>query len=90
MVEEASVYQVNEVINVTSARVKCQGERCGETQGKAEGGSNVGNGEVDVLKASGYPMGHPLIYLNINNEDGIKCPYCSRHFILVEKEGKSL
>ncbi len=30
----------------------------------------------------GGALGHPLVYLNMGDEDEIVCPYCSRHFVL--------
>ncbi len=29
----------------------------------------------------GGALGHPLVYLNMGDEDEIYCPYCSRHFV---------
>jgi uncharacterized Zn-finger protein len=29
-------------------------------------------------------LGHPLVYLNMEDEGQIICPYCSRQFVLVE------
>ncbi|MBM3632819.1 MAG: zinc-finger domain-containing protein [Alphaproteobacteria bacterium] len=29
-------------------------------------------------------LGHPLVYLNMGDEDQVSCPYCSRVFMLVE------
>ena len=29
----------------------------------------------------GDELGHPTIYLDISNKDGILCPYCSKHFV---------
>ncbi|HSO42731.1 MAG TPA: zinc-finger domain-containing protein [Rhodospirillales bacterium] len=29
----------------------------------------------------GGALGHPLVYLNMGDEDEIACPYCSRHFV---------
>ncbi|AIL65491.1 hypothetical protein NOVO_05620 [Rickettsiales bacterium Ac37b] len=26
-------------------------------------------------------VGHPLIYLNMGNNDQVMCPYCSRQFV---------
>lgn len=36
-----------------------------------------------VIKCDGEagPLGHPLIYLNLEKEDSVTCPYCSRYFI---------
>lgn len=30
---------------------------------------------------SNNTIGHPLIYLNMGNNDEIICPYCSRQFV---------
>jgi uncharacterized Zn-finger protein len=32
----------------------------------------------------GGALGHPLVYLNLGDDDEILCPYCSRHFALKE------
>ena len=32
----------------------------------------------------GGPLGHPLVYLKIGAAGEIVCPYCSRHFVLVD------
>jgi uncharacterized Zn-finger protein len=29
-------------------------------------------------------LGHPMVYLNMGEEGQVTCPYCSRHFVLVE------
>jgi uncharacterized Zn-finger protein len=36
-----------------------------------------------VIKCDGGagPLGHPLIYLNLENEGKIICPYCSKCFV---------
>ncbi len=36
----------------------------------------------------GGPLGHPMVYLHLNNQGQVTCPYCSRHYML--KEGASL
>lgn len=37
----------------------------------------------DVISCDGgnLPFGHPKIYLNLNPEGQIVCPYCSQRFI---------
>lgn len=32
-------------------------------------------------QGNGVAAGHPLIYLNIGDNNTIECPYCSRKFI---------
>jgi uncharacterized Zn-finger protein len=32
----------------------------------------------------GGALGHPLVYLHIDDAGGIVCPYCSRRFVLKE------
>jgi len=32
----------------------------------------------------GGPLGHPLVYLRIEREGEVVCPYCSRRFVLAE------
>ena len=32
----------------------------------------------------GGSLGHPKVYLAIGNVSEITCPYCSRHYVLVE------
>ncbi len=34
----------------------------------------------------GGSLGHPKVYLEMGNVSDIKCPYCSRHYVLVEEE----
>lgn len=42
--------------------------------------------EVEALEVScdgGTPaLGHPKVYLHVDAEDGVVCPYCSKHFVL--------
>ena len=33
----------------------------------------------------GGALGHPLIWLNIGEDNSVTCPYCSRHFIKIEE-----
>ncbi|NJO67663.1 MAG: zinc-finger domain-containing protein [Rhodospirillales bacterium] len=35
----------------------------------------------------GGALGHPLVYLKIDETREITCPYCSRHFVLTEGAG---
>jgi len=30
----------------------------------------------------GGPLGHPKVYLNLEKEGHIECPYCSRRYVL--------
>ena len=30
----------------------------------------------------GGPLGHPLVYLNLQPEGRVECPYCSRIYVL--------
>lgn len=32
----------------------------------------------------GGALGHPLVYLNLDKEGRVDCPYCGRRFILKE------
>lgn len=32
----------------------------------------------------GGPLGHPLVYLNMEKNRQVDCPYCSRRFVLKE------
>ncbi len=32
----------------------------------------------------GGPLGHPMVYLTINDGGETVCPYCSRRFVLAE------
>lgn len=32
----------------------------------------------------GGVLGHPLVYLHIEREGDVVCPYCSRRFVLAE------
>lgn len=35
----------------------------------------------------GGPLGHPLVYLRIEPEGEVVCPYCSKRFVLAEGIG---
>ena len=28
------------------------------------------------------PLGHPMVYLNLEAKGEVDCPYCGRHFVL--------
>ncbi len=47
--------------------------------------------EVDTMTVGcdggGGPLGHPMVYLNLEAKREIDCPYCGRHFVL--KTGKA-
>jgi len=30
----------------------------------------------------GGVLGHPLVYLNMENKGGVDCPYCGRKYVL--------
>ncbi len=55
--------------------------------------ANVG---CDGGGALGDPGGHPMVYLKIDDgKDGggpreITCPYCSRHYVLVDGGGEAV
>ncbi len=34
----------------------------------------------------GGPLGHPRVFLQIDATDVVECPYCSRRFVLGEKQ----
>lgn len=42
--------------------------------------------EVETLEVAcdgGTPaLGHPRVYLHVDPEEGVVCPYCSRHYVL--------
>jgi len=42
--------------------------------------------EVDTAvvrcDGGGGPLGHPAVYLNMEDRHEVVCPYCSRHFVL--------
>ena len=42
--------------------------------------------ERTVACDGGDALGHPLVYLKIEDRDAT-CPYCSRHFVLREGAG---
>lgn len=45
----------------------------------------------DVIACSGgsdLQSKHPLVYLNVNSKTETKCPYCSRSFIIYERNNK--
>jgi uncharacterized Zn-finger protein len=35
----------------------------------------------------GGPLGHPLVYLHIEDDGAVVCPYCSRRFVLADGAG---
>lgn len=35
----------------------------------------------------GGPLGHPMVYLNLEKDGVVDCPYCGRHYVL--KAGKA-
>jgi uncharacterized Zn-finger protein len=35
----------------------------------------------------GGPLGHPMVYLTLENKGAVDCPYCGRHYVL--KVGKA-
>lgn len=50
--------------------------------------SSKGTGEVTLTQAArvscnggGGALGHPQIWLNMNADGEVTCPYCSRHFV---------
>jgi len=36
-------------------------------------------------KDRGATLGHPKVYLEMGDEDFVKCPYCDRRFVLKAK-----
>ncbi len=38
--------------------------------------------EIVACDGGGGPLGHPLVYLNMEGKGEIECPYCSRRFVL--------
>jgi uncharacterized Zn-finger protein len=34
-------------------------------------------------------LGHPLVYLNMGNNDSITCPYCSKFFTIEPRNGNN-
>ncbi len=42
--------------------------------------------EVDTLTigcdGGGGPLGHPMVYLNLEKSGAVDCPYCGRHYVL--------
>lgn len=35
------------------------------------------------------PLGHPRVYLTMNDKGSVDCPYCGRHFVLNTSVKKS-
>jgi uncharacterized Zn-finger protein len=35
------------------------------------------------------PLGHPRVYLVVDPQDGVECPYCSRHYVLKTGRARS-
>lgn len=52
------------------------------------------NGPIEILHVNSKKVacdgsrdgnqssGHPLVYLNMGNEDNVTCPYCSKYFTI--------
>jgi uncharacterized Zn-finger protein len=36
----------------------------------------------DGGKGLGDPLGHPIVYLEMGDENFVECPYCDRRFVL--------
>jgi uncharacterized Zn-finger protein len=45
------------------------------------------NSHVVGCDGGGGALGHPLVYLRIEPEGDVICPYCSRRFILAKGAG---
>jgi uncharacterized Zn-finger protein len=35
-----------------------------------------------TVACDGGDLGHPRVYLNLENKGAVDCPYCGRHFVL--------
>ena len=44
--------------------------------------------EVLSCDGGGGPLGHPLVYLNMEGKGRIDCPYCGRRFVLTQAAGE--
>ena len=42
------------------------------------------NSRIVGCDGGGGALGHPLVYLHIEPEGDVICPYCSRRFVLAE------
>jgi uncharacterized Zn-finger protein len=60
--------QKPETITVTTARVSCDG--------------SSGIRSTGAFAASA--LGHPRVYLEIDERGFVDCPYCEKHFVLDE------
>lgn len=47
--------------------------------------------QKDIVKCNGngFPLGHPLIYLNLGETGQVVCPYCSQEFIKIHSQQKN-
>lgn len=52
----------------------------------AEADSEISYVETTTVSCDGGggPLGHPRVFLNLEENGEVVCPYCSRKFILVE------
>lgn len=39
-----------------------------------------------ACNGGGGPLGHPQVWLTLGTDGEIVCPYCSRHYVLVDEE----
>lgn len=40
--------------------------------------------EVVGCDGGGGALGHPMVYLNMEGNGTVDCPYCGRHYVLAE------
>ncbi|WP_026989361.1 zinc-finger domain-containing protein [Fodinicurvata sediminis] len=45
--------------------------------------------ETVACDGGGGPLGHPRVWLNMEGQGEIDCPYCGRHFVLSEEGRKA-
>lgn len=43
---------------------------------------------VAKCDGGGGPLGHPTIYLSLEKEEKVVCPYCSRRFVRVGSDDR--
>lgn len=53
-------------------------------QQEQEGEAIVVTSRIVACDGGGGPLGHPRVFLHIESEGSVVCPYCSRFFVLAD------
>ena len=46
--------------------------------------------EVVSCDGGGGALGHPAVYLNLGSKGEVVCPYCSRVFVMMNKQKQAV